>query len=126
MALFHIKPLARGWYLKEWAAADSGSTVAQMQDFFGWQSANMAAKYISTSKPAISNMAVALAPEGKVEDSVTVAAAQLDSSLDETSDNLPSTNGLELKSGSSSNVLQNVTTANNVFVIYGSFNGHIN
>ena len=87
----------------------------------------MAAEYISISKPAISNMAVALAPapEGKVEDSVTVAAAQLDSSLDETSENLSSTNGLELKSGSS-NVLQNVTTANNVFVIYGGFNGHIN
>ena len=96
-----------------------------MQDFFGWQSANMAAEYISTSKPAISNMAVALAPEGKVEDSVTVAAAQLDSSLDETSENLSSTNGLELKSGSS-NILQNVTTANNVFVIYGGFNGHGN
>ena len=87
----------------------------------------MAAKYISTSKPAISNMAVALVPEEKVGDSVTVVATQIDSSLDETvtSENQSSTNGLELKSGSS-NVLPNVTTANNVFVIYGGFNGHVN
>ena len=47
------------------SAADGGSTSAQMTDFFGWKNPNMCQEYVSTSKPAITNMAMKLA--GDVE-----------------------------------------------------------
>ena len=36
---------------------DGGSSSAQMTDFFGWKNPNMCQEYVSTSKPAITNMA---------------------------------------------------------------------
>jgi len=39
------------------SAADGGSSSAQMTDFFGWKNASMCQEYVSTSKPAITNMA---------------------------------------------------------------------
>ena len=42
------------------AAADNGASVQQMQDFYGWKSANMTMEYISTSKSAVQSMASSL------------------------------------------------------------------
>jgi hypothetical protein len=57
-------------------AANGGSTSNQMQDFFGWKHPSMCQEYVSSSKPAIRNMAKKLAtvdfqlgePEVEVED----------------------------------------------------------
>jgi hypothetical protein len=42
-------------------AADGGSSSEQMTEFFGWRNSSMCQEYISTSKPAVVNMAKKLA-----------------------------------------------------------------
>jgi hypothetical protein len=42
------------------SAADGGSTSEQMTEFFGWRNAAMCQEYISSSKPAVKNMAMKL------------------------------------------------------------------
>jgi len=46
------------------AAANGGKTAEQMLPFFGWKNASMVQEYISTSRPAIVNMAEALGTVG--------------------------------------------------------------
>ena len=56
------------------SAANGSMTAEQMQSFFGWKNASMCQEYISTSRPAVMNMAQTLGsfdlgqPEVEVED----------------------------------------------------------
>ena len=56
------------------SAANGAMTAEQMQNFFGWKNASMCQEYISTSRPAVMNMAQTLGsfdlgqPEVEVED----------------------------------------------------------
>ena len=41
-------------------AADSGATIQQMQDFFGWKSPSMTMEYITISATVVNSMASAI------------------------------------------------------------------
>ena len=55
------------------AAADRGATTAQLVDFYGWKSANMANQYISTSKELLATMADKMIPVPDSESEVELS-----------------------------------------------------
>ena len=67
------------------AAADSGATPQQLQDFFGWKNVTMASEYVSTSTAALKTMAKHLTGGSNKKDTNIESASS--SSLKSTSSN---------------------------------------
>ena len=98
-------------------AADSGATIQQMQDFFGWKSPSMTMEYITTSSAAVKSMASVLNSESDVgEDKM----AELDISDKKA---VVASDGDSDGQGQGSGIFEN---NHKVVVIYGGVSGTIN
>jgi len=54
------------------AAADSGATVAQLMDFYGWKSVSLPQEYVSSSKVSVKSMATKLQGTSTVDNNVSL------------------------------------------------------